>query len=127
MMEREYLLGIANIIWHQIKNSLDWSVYGSWGITKKYYTEYEGMPALILQVNGFKYKGKVIIALNEGKDLYEIYLRRKGVWMMECDEIYNDQLGEVLDRIIETDNDKSDEYSERVNKWVEKIMKSEAS
>lgn len=126
-MEKERILEVANIIWSQIKATLDWSVYASWGITKKYYTEYEGMPALMLQVNGFKYRGKVVIALNEGKDVYEIYTRRKGVWMQHCDEAYCDNLGEILDCIIETDDDKSDEYENKVLDWVKKIAKAEAS
>ena len=97
------------------------SVYFSWGVSKKYYLEFKDMPALMLQVNGFNYKGKVIIALNGGKDAYEIYTQRNGEWIQECDEAYCDNLGEILDRIIETSNDQSDEYKEKVNKWVDSI------
>ena len=36
------------------------------------------MAALVMQVNGFKFQGKVYIALGEGSDYYRIYGEKNG-------------------------------------------------
>ena len=53
-------------------------IINSWGISKMYATQIVKnvnsedftMAALVMQVNGFQFQGKVYIALNEGSDYY---------------------------------------------------------
>ena len=60
-------------------------IINSWGFSKMYATqiiknvngEDFTMAALVMQVNGFQFQGKVYIALDEGTDYYRI-LWRKG-------------------------------------------------
>ena len=56
-------------------------VINSWGISKMYATQIVKnvngedftMAALIMQVDGFQFQGKVYIAMDEGTDYYRIY------------------------------------------------------
>ena len=59
-------------------------VINSWGISKMYATqiiksvngEDFTMAALVMQVNGFQFQGKIYIALDEGSDYHRIYGKR---------------------------------------------------
>lgn len=59
-------------------------IINSWGISKMYATqivknvnsENFTMAALVMQVNGFQFQGKVYIALDEGSDYYVSLERR---------------------------------------------------
>ena len=59
-------------------------VINSWGISKMYATQIVKnvngedftMAALVMQVNGFQFQGKIYIALDEGSDYYRIYGKR---------------------------------------------------
>lgn len=71
-MERDknYDLELAKYIWSILKSNLP--VLMSWGVeieTVKVIT-----CGLEFRVNGFKHTGKVQIVLNEGADLFEVYL-----------------------------------------------------
>lgn len=91
----------------------------SWGVESRTAMEFRGMPALKLKVNGFLHKGDVVIALNEGADLYEVYLLDgDGSVKSEHKDVYADMLTGVIDRLVETDNDKSEEYSRRVEEFL---------
>ena len=112
---------VANTIFEQIKYTAGISVMMSWGISRKAVARYGGMDTLFLHVNGFAHKGIVAISLNEGKDLYEIHLLKYGTH--ECvkseTEVFCEDLGHILDELIEKPSDVSDEqYSEQVNKAV---------
>ena len=59
-------------------------VINSWGISKMFATQIVKnvngedftMAALVMQVNGFQFQGKIYIALDEGSDYYRIYGKR---------------------------------------------------
>lgn len=84
-----------------------WSInkweYMSWGIRQKSALEYEGMATLALRVSGAVHKGWVFISLNEGKDCYEVRLLNVARTKVKrtLDEVYCDNLGQVLDGLIE--------------------------
>ncbi len=95
-------ISVASTIWGQIRASLNFSEIISWGISKKIATEYNGKPALQIRVSGLQHKGWVIIALNYGLDCYEVYfVTVRGTVKKTLDEVYCDNLGDVLDRNIE--------------------------
>jgi len=104
-MDKEFIMATAKEAERQILWSIDKWAYMSWGIRRKVATEYEGMATLALRVSGLRHKGWVLVSLNEGKDCYEVRLmnvaRTKVKRMLE--EVYCDNLGEVLDGLIEKD------------------------
>ena len=113
-----FVLTIANEVRQIIRSA--GAVSMSWGISHVTGTEYEGMAALFFMVQGFKHRGAVVVALNEAKDLYEVYLLGKDAKPVKCVEnVYLDTLVSVLDAEIETGGANEKEYTEKVNKWLE--------
>ena len=110
-MDKEFIMATAKTIEQQILWSINKWEYLSWGISRKVATEYEGMATLALRVSGAVHKGWVFISLNEGKDCYEVRLlnvaRNKVKRMLE--EVYCDNLGAVLDGLIERKTEWTDE------------------
>lgn len=85
-------------------------IINSWGISKMYATqivknvngENFTMAALVMQVNGFQFQGKVYIALDKGSDYYRIFGEKDGTTKEYHHNIAFDELGDVLDLMIET-------------------------
>lgn len=104
-------MATAKTIEQQILWSINKFEYLSWGISKKVAIEYEGMATLALRVSGAVHKGWAFISLNEGKDCYEVRLlnvaRTKVKHTLE--EVYCDNLGTVLDSLIERKTELTDE------------------
>ena len=70
----EERMEVATTIWQQIRATLTMPEIWSWGVSKKIATEYNGKPALQLRVSGLQHKGWAVIALDYGRDVYEVYL-----------------------------------------------------
>ena len=93
---------IVATINEQLNASVERSIIWSWGISKRFATKYNNMPALGLRVSGLLHKGFVYIAYNEGKDLYEIFLTSiRGKEKVHIEEVYCDMLGNVIDSVVE--------------------------
>ena len=76
------------------------------------------MAALVMQVNGFQFHGKVYIALDEGSDYYHIYGEKDGTTKEYYHDIAFDELGDVLDSMIETGGMSKEEYQAKVKDFV---------
>lgn len=101
-LSKEHLKEVAQTILDQIIGTTTWSVRGSWGMNNPRYTQYQDHPALIFSVNGFLFSGEVIIALDEGHDVYRLYLWDKvNEPQLVNDNVYCDELGDVIDRHVE--------------------------
>ena len=82
-------------------------IINSWGISKMYATQIVKnvngedftMAALVMQVNGFQFQGKIYIALDEGSDYYRIYEEKDGTTKEYHHDIAFDELGDVLDLV----------------------------
>lgn len=110
----EERLSVAKTIWGQIRSTLSPFEIMSWGVSKRYFDEYEGMPALRLRVSGLLHKGWVYICLNYGTDAYEVYfVNMRGVVKKHLEEVYCDNLGWVLDRHIERGDFTEAEYAKK--------------
>lgn len=106
-MNKEYVMQVAKTIKEQLVSLTPMPILMSWDIKEFVATLYDDMPALRFKVNGRLHAGYVIIALN-GSDYYEVYLQDdKGT---EClnEEVYFDELGDVIDRAIESGTDKEE-------------------
>ena len=72
------------------------------------------MASLGIRVNGYQHKGWVIISLNEGRDLYNIYLLDKKQNVTQTfEDVYAEDL-EILDSLIETGEMSEQEYKEKI-------------
>ena len=98
---------VAQTIKEQLVALTPMTVLMSWGIKEFAATLYRDLPALRIKVNGRLHAGYVIVALN-GSDYYEGYLV-KGM-EVECvnEEVCFDELGDVIDRAIESGTDKAE-------------------
>lgn len=116
VFEKWYLQRVAEVALQQIYASVGVSVVWSWGIHGQGFGEVTNangdvLPALILKVSGLLHTGLVIVALNEGEDLYEVQLRTsKGVPVGEWHTgVWCDELGGLIDLLVEKPNDMSDD------------------
>lgn len=98
----EERMEVAKTIWQQVRATLSvWEIC-SWGVSKKVATEYNGKPALQLRVSGLQHKGWAVVALDYGSDTYEVYLTNiRGEVKKQFEDVYADELGDLLDREIE--------------------------
>ena len=92
----------------------------SWGIEALKSKWYDGMLSLSFQVNGFKYKGEVILAYDEGADLYQLILPGDNHPrnLKRIKDLYFDQVVEAIDNYIEK-GCSDDEYGKKVTGWLE--------
>ena len=89
-------------IQRQLMLNLDIATFFSWGVNKMKILLFRNMPTLGLNVSGLLHKGWVYISLNEGMDLYEITLLTSNYRVIKTiDEIYCDQLGTIVDQLVE--------------------------
>lgn len=111
--EKEHIMSVAETIQEQLFGLTPITVLMSWGISRLTATVIDDMSALSLHVNARIHKGEVIIALNEGVDYYEIYLR-DGSAKRDTRKIARDvdftQLSEIIDEAVESGTDKEEYY-----------------
>lgn len=107
---------VANLIIKQLTDTTDVNVLMSWGVRGHgagYVRGRDGIetPCLILDVSGLIHTGRVVVALNEGADVYEVALydvrgNRVGDWV---GDVTCDMLGSLLDSLIERPKGMTDE------------------
>ncbi len=111
--EKVHIMSVAGTIREQLFGLTPINMLMSWGISRLTATVIDDMAALSLRVNGRIHKGEVIIALNEGVDYYEIYLRdgsdKRGTRKIARDVDFT-QLSEIIDEAVESGNDKEEYY-----------------
>ena len=109
-MDKDYVMQIANTIAQQLIGTTPANVICSWGAFYGFRaTIYRDMAALKFRVNGRLFQGDVIIAYNEN-DTYEIYLQDKSGTRLVKDDVYFDEMSDVIDVAIER-GDNEAEYT----------------
>ena len=94
----ELHLRIAREIWSVLRTAP--SIIMSWGLDPDTVKPIEY--GIEFHVQGFKHTGLVQIKLNEGADLYEVYLYDDSGELKESHtDIYVDQLIDTIDRAVE--------------------------
>jgi len=119
----EYVKSVAKTIFYQILAGGSFYCVGSWGIEKKCFLEVDHNAALLLKVNGFIHTGYVLIVLNSS-DLYDIYLSKTmnlDSFKLAIDDVYCDQLTEIIDSLIERGNMSDKDYNEKVKIWFKEL------
>ena len=90
----------------------------SWGAIHFKETVYNNMPGLRFSVKGFLFQGTVVVVLNMGADLYEVYCLDAAENVVKSrDGVYCDELVDVIDELVEKDST-DQEYSDKVNEWL---------
>ena len=115
-MEREFLMKIANEINRQIRCGVTADVIMSWGISKRIATVYQDRATLALRVSGVLHKGWVYISLDEGRDCYVVTLlsANKGKVIKVRDEVYCEELGSVIDNLVERNEEWTDDMYKKL-------------
>lgn len=104
-------------------------VYG-WGVTNKVATQIEitvdGMErtvaALMMDVNGFNYQGRLYVTNNRVKQTFGLYSEQNGMLHEEKKSIAYKDLGQVLDAVIETDGMSQQEYLQRLREYAKRLL-----
>lgn len=100
-MDKDYVMRIANEAAQQLLATTPKNILFSWGAFYGFRAAiYNDMAALKFKVNGRLFQGDVIIAYNEN-DTYEIYLQDKDGTRLVKDDVYFDEMSEVIDVAIE--------------------------
>ena len=104
-------------------------VYG-WGVTNKVATQIEitvdGMErtvaALMMDVNGFNYQGRLYVTNNRVKQTFGLYSERNGMLHEENENIAFKDLGQVLDAVIETGGMSQQKHLQRLREYAKKLL-----
>lgn len=102
------------------------NVVYSWGITNKTATQIKVsmnerkhfIAALMMEVYGFNYCGKLYITLNSVKQVFGLYTEKNGILHEENSDIPFGELGKVLDSIIETGGRSQQEHYQRLQEFL---------
>ena len=116
----------ACIILQQLALTTPLNVVYSWGITNKTATQIKVsmngrkrfIAALMMEVYGFNYCGKLYITLNSVKQVFGLYTEKNGILHEENSDIPFGELGKVLDAIIETGGRSQEEHYQRLQEFL---------
>lgn len=100
--EREQrAISTATTILRQIKADPQ-HLSDSWAMQRPTATHYQDAPALCFEVNALQHTGRVIVSLDEGRDLYDIRtLSDKGGTIEERRGIFCEDLAAQIDEMVE--------------------------
>ena len=112
-MDKEYVMHIAQTIKEQLLSFTPIPVFMSWGVSEFVATVFQELPALRLKVNG---------RLHD-TDYYEVYLLKEDDSNAKCvnEEVCFDELGDVIDRAIESGTDK-EEYDKFCDRQLAELL-----
>ena len=110
-MEQEFVLKVANEINRQIRCSVRTDIVMPWGVSKRVATVYKDRATLALRVSGVLHDGWVYVSLDEGRDVYIVTLLSadKRTVVKVHDEVYCEDLGGVIDSLVERNTVWTDE------------------
>ena len=104
-------------------------VYG-WGVTNKVATQIEitvdgmekNVAALMMDVNGFNYQGRLYVTNNRVKQTFGLYSERNGMLHEENENIAFKDLGQVLDAVIETGGMSQQKHLQRLREYAKRLL-----
>ena len=120
----------ACTILQQLALTTPLNVVYSWGVTNKVATQIEitvdGMErtvaALMMDVNGFNYQGRLYVTNNRVKQTFGLYSERNGMLHEENENIAFKDLGQVLDAVIETGGMSQQKHLQRLREYAKKLL-----
>ena len=120
----------ACTILQQLALTTPLNVVYSWGVTNKVATQIEIMvdgmeknvAALMMDVNGFNYQGRLYVTNNRVKQTFGLYSERNGMLHEENENIAFKDLGQVLDAIIETGGMSQQKHLQRLREYAKSLL-----
>lgn len=106
------------------------NVVYSWGVTNKVATQIEitvdgmekAVAALMMDVNGFNYQGRLYVTNNRVKQTLGLYSERNRMLHEENENIAYKDLGQVLDAVIETGGMSQQKHQERLREYAKRLL-----
>ena len=99
---------IASVILSQIKAGAAANILQSWGMEKPAVIIMGDVCGLVFHVRGLVHTGRVVVALDEGRDLYGIILQDDhGREVQRIDGVFCDELAARIDAAVERPEDMS--------------------
>ena len=120
----------ACTILQQLALTTPLNVVYSWGVTNKVATQIEitvdGMErtvaALMMDVNGFNYQGRLYVINNRVKQTFGLYSEQNGMLHEENENIAFKDLGQVLDAVIETGGMSQQKHLQRLREYAKRLL-----
>ena len=120
----------ACTILQQLALTTPLNVVYSWGVTNKVATQIEitvdGMErtvaALMMDVNGFNYQGRLYVINNRVKQTFGLYSERNGMLHEENENIAFKDLGQMLDAVIETGGMSQQKHLQRLREYAKRLL-----
>ena len=120
----------ACTILQQLALTTPLNVVYSWGITNKVATQIDIMvdgvektvAALMMDVNGFNYQGRLYVTNDKAKQTFGLYSEQEGKLHEENKYIAFKDLGKVLDGVIETGGLSQQKYLQRLREYAKKLL-----
>ena len=117
-------------ILQQLSLTTPLNVVYSWGVTNKVATQIEIMvdgtekavAALMMDVNGFNYQGRLYVTNNRVKQTFGLYSERNGMLHEENENIAFKDLGQVLDAVIETGGMSQQKHLQRLREYAKRLL-----
>ena len=106
------------------------NVVYSWGVTNKVATQIEitvdgmekNVAALMMDVNGFNYQGRLYVTNNRVKQTFGLYSEQNGILHEEKKRFAYKDLGQVLDTVIETGGMIQQEHLQRLREYAKRLL-----
>ena len=106
------------------------NVVYSWGVTNKVATQIEikvdgvekTIAALMMDVNGSNYQGRLYVTNDKAKQTFGLYSEQDGMLHEENENIAYKDLGQVLDAVIETGGLNQQEYLQRLREYAKRLL-----
>ena len=106
------------------------NVVYSWGVTNKVATQIEitvdgmekAVAALMMDVNGFNYQGRLYVTNNRVKQTFGLYSEQNGILHEEKKSIAYKDLGQVLDTVIETGGMSQQKHMEILREYAKRLL-----
>ena len=123
-LEKEHVMSVVNTIFKQLVSTTSADVIGSWGVSSIVTTQIVqningdnyAMAALVLTVDGLQFSGDAYVAYDEGNDYYRIYAVKSDGKLQEYrKDVAFDEIGSVLDQMIEKGSMTQQEYEEKIS------------
>ena len=119
--KKEEINAIAEEILALLKLKLN--IVCSWGFNKAQATVYNDMPGLKFCVNEFFHKGHVMILLNAGADLYEIFiLNLDGSIKEHITDVFFEDVHDIIDEAVEKGKLSQEEYEEKIGDFLKQAL-----
>ena len=117
-------------ILQQLSLTTPLNVVYSWGVTNKVATQIEitvdgmekAVAALMMDVNGFNYQGRLYVTNNRVKQTFGLYSERNGMLHEENENIAFKDLGQVLDAVIETGGMSQQKHLQRLREYAKRLL-----